>query len=155
MRRNIFNLRLAAVLLVLVCVLSSCKDTQLQKLADAELGITKAMATVQTAVLNANQTTPPLIDTATTGKIMQLSLRIDLANKSAIEATRTVAKLDDPTKASVSQILAPVAKAVDDIIKDPAIAGIKDTTTRDSVRAALVALQTTISTTQLLVAVGK
>lgn len=139
-------------LVVLTLLLTACTDTDLQRLAKAYDVTAQAMTVVQTAVVNANAATPPLINNATATKIMQVTLKVNLANKDAITATRAIAKLDNPTKAKVSEILKPSIEAINAAVVDQNILSIQDVKTRDAIHAALTAAQTEFTTVQLILA---
>ncbi len=146
---------LAGLMIASMLLLTSCNDNQLGQLENALHTIILAEGTVQTAVIQANNTVPPTIDGATAVSIMQVMIRLDKATKEAVVATQGVAKLDDKTANNLLGILSPVLAAVDTSVNDPKILGIKDQSVRDKVRLALISVQTSLLTSQTILLASK
>jgi len=151
-------------IVLMACLTTSCmrnvsanppQETSLQKISNALNSTTKSMTLIQTTVANANATTPPLIPTGTARSIMDLSLRFDKTIGEAITAGQKIAKLNTSTGSQLTVIIAPMVTAIDNAVKDPAILGIQDVKTRDTIRTTLVAIQTSLSTVQLIIATNK
>lgn len=131
-------------------LLSSCKDQDLQRLAKVYDVTTQATATLQAVVTTANALKPPMISDATSVKIMQMSIQINLSTKDAIQATRTVAKLDNTSRSKLANILKPSIDAVNAALVDQNVLGIQDAKTRDSIRGTLTLIQTQFAVVQTI-----
>lgn len=140
------------VAVILLLAMTACTDNDLARMSQALADTSTTMATLQSVVVSANKTTPPLISDATTDRIMALAIQINKAGKEATTATTAIAKLSPDDKKKLNAILTPVIQAVGNSVNDPGILGIQDQKTRDTVMASLTLLQTTLASTQLILA---
>lgn len=145
--------RLAVLMILMLVVSAACKEPTLKALADDLGHVIDTMKTVQTTVIAANATVPPLISSDAAIKVLAVCLHIDRAVKASNNAAKSIATLDDASKHSLAGILTPIINEVNTAIGDSAITGIQDEKTRTAVKIGLLELQTTLATINTIIAV--
>jgi len=150
MRIRIARTRLLAAAVIMMLVVVACTDDQLVRLSNALDDTTAALTALHTGVAAAAAANPPLMSDALIVKIGGLELKMNKALQDALNATEKVAKLSPADRTNLSNILTPVISAVNDAVKDPDIAGIKNEKTRATIQTSLVLIQTTLTTSQLM-----
>lgn len=144
-RRNLY----AVFILVLLCSLSACKDSALQKVSDA-LNITaKTVGTIQDTAIAANQ--QRLITDIQTQHLLEVTVQVSVAGKQAVALTRNISTLDAMDKASLIKILNPVITAVNTAVSN-GTADIKDQKTKQDIQTLLLTLQASLNTINLTIA---
>lgn len=127
--------------------LVSCNDQDLQKVAKSLLVTADAVGVVQTTVIEAN--TLALIPDADTRAVLGVCKQVNLAGKDAVRITRDLSKLGPTERTQLLEILKPVIAAVR---ASQALPGITDPATREKVRTLLLAVETALNSTQLILA---
>jgi hypothetical protein len=136
---------------LLLLLTSSCGDSDLTKVAKALDVTAQTIGLVQTTVIEANK--QGLITVEETRSILEVSIKVNLAGQQAVKITRTISKLDNPTKAQLLTILTPVIQAVNESI-DSGLVGIKNEQTKAQIKAYLVVIQTALNGVNIILAGG-
>ena len=151
--------KLVAVLLLMLFVLTACDDKNLEAVAD---GLDKTMAgltAAQKVVIESNKPSTPggpkFLSDESTIKIGEALIKINEAVIKGAETTEEIVKLDEPSRQQLTNILNPILKAVGDLLLDPALSGIQNEATRTAIRAAIVAVQTTLTNIQTTIALSR
>lgn len=134
---------------LLLLLLVSCTDSDLQKVGKTLLVASKAIGEVQTSVITSNQ--QGLISDDTTRVILETCLRANMAGKQATAVTREISKLDTVSREQLIQILKPIVAALQTSITQDIIP-IKDVDTRIKVQTGLALAQSSINTIIIILA---
>lgn len=137
-----------AIPLVLL-LLISCSDTDLQRVGKTLLVASKAIGEVQSTVTAANA--QKLISDDSTRIILETCLKANLAGKQAVSITREISKLDTVSREQLIQILKPIVGALQNSITTDLIP-IKDVDTRLKVQTGLALAQSSINTIIIILA---
>jgi hypothetical protein len=140
-----------AIALPLLVLMISCTDSDLQKIGKSMLILANGLKEVQTDVITANQS--KLIDDATTGQILSICTRIDVAGKQVDTVMRSISKLDPASRTSLVNLLTPISQALDPN-QISFVAGIKDPVTQQKVQGEFIILRSAVSAIQLVLATG-
>ncbi len=89
----------------------------------------------------------------TTRTILNACVKMDNAGKEAVAYTRTINTLDPASRSTLMGMLTPAITSIGDLVQNGTV-GIKDQTTKDTIQALLVGLQTTLAGIQLQIAGG-
>jgi hypothetical protein len=149
MRKHAVLLPLPFLLMALLFV--SCTDSDLNKVASALVVVAKTNGEIQTITISANNL--KLLPEDNTRIILETCQKINLAGKEATDLTRTLNKLDNPSKAQILKILQPMIATVGSAV-DKGLIGITDQATRDKIKLLLLSLQSTLNSIQLIIAGG-
>jgi hypothetical protein len=144
MRNRKILFALSAVLL-----LQACSD--IQKIAKSMLDVAHAVGDAQTIAIQANRQN--LIDDQTTGKILSICAKINIAGKQADAVLRSVRKLDPSSRSSLSSIAAAIRQAIDPSQLET-LANIKDPETRQDVEGAFALMRSAVSAVEVVLATG-
>lgn len=152
MNTNRTRTRAIAVALMLTFALTACSDKNLRDIVVAADKVADTVAIVQKTAVDAE-----IAGTLTrdqTRAIMQLSIQVSQANNRAMDVARDLSKLDEPSRAQLLTILTPILQAVEKGLADPSITGIQNPQTRDAIRGAFVAIQTSLNSINVILAAG-
>lgn len=139
-----------AVPILALALLTACEDNDLKKVADALKITAESIGIVQSTVIEANRT--GLMSEDDARKVLQLCVKVTKAGQDASAVTRNLTKLQSTDKAQVLLILKPIITAVADELKPGGIFGDVDTDTKRSIRNALLTVQTTLNSVQIVLA---
>jgi len=157
--RKYVLIRLLVGMFVLTAVAAKCEDKDLKKVADGLDDTVAALSAAQKVVITANTPATPggpkLLSDDATIKIGGALIRVNEAVIKGVEATREIAKLDEPSRQQIIKILDPIVKAVGDILASPDIAGIPNEGTRTGIRIAIEAVRTNLTAVQAAIALSK
>lgn len=120
----------------------------IQVVANALLTLGQSVASVQTAVINANAQTPKLLTDDQARAVLAVTEKIALAGKQATAITSGLAQLDPTNKTKLLAVFNPVIAAVNDSLSSGLIT-IKDPNTLNTIKTILVGVQATLSGVQL------
>jgi hypothetical protein len=134
-----------------VLLLQACGDSDIQKIARSMLVVAHAVGDAQTLAIQANSQN--LIDDQTTGKILSICAKIDIAGKQADAVLRSVTKLDPSSRSSLSSVAAAIGQAIDPSQLEM-LANIKNPATRQNVEAALALIRSAVSAVEIVLAAG-
>ena len=134
-----------------VLLLQACGDSDIQKIARSMLVVAHAVGDAQTLAIQANSQN--LIDDQTTGKILSICAKIDIAGKQADAVLRSVTKLDPSSRSSLSSVAAAIGQAIDPSQLEM-LANIKNPATRQKVEAALALIRSAVSAVEIVLAAG-
>lgn len=137
------RLLLIAPLLLLV---TACDDN-LKKVAQTLDIVAASVGTLQKTVIESNKV--GFISDDDTKAIVELCVKMNLAGKEAVAATRNVAKLSPEDQVRLVVLLQPVVTAVDNAL-DKDIVGIKNPETKQKVQTVLTGIQSALRTAQVL-----
>jgi|SRR5579859_3337064 len=127
-----------------------CTDATLAKVSQALNDTQLAVGGLQSIVIVANK--QGTMNDADTQKILSICAKVNSAGIQAVAITRGVSKLAPADRSNISNILTPVVTAVGDSLTS---LGITDPKISNDVRAALLAIQTGLTTAQLVLSGGK
>ena len=139
---------LFAPLLFLTLTTQGCDDVDLELLAKTLDGIATANETMLNVVLTAEES--ELISTEEARPFVDASLKIGLAGREAVAVAKEIIKMEAEDRVNLFKILDPIMDAVDNIVESEDLSGIKNEDTRQSIRLALLAIRSTISTARIL-----
>jgi hypothetical protein len=134
-----------------VLLLQACGDSDIQKIARSMLVVAHAVGDAQTLAIQANSQN--LIDDQTTGKILSICAKIDIAGKQADAVLRSVTKLDPSSRSSLFSVAAAIGQAIDPSQLEM-LANIKNPATRQNVEAALALIRSAVSAVEIVLAAG-
>ncbi len=146
MRNRKILFALSAVLL-----LQACGDSDIQKIAKSMLVVAHAVGDAQTLAIQANRQN--LIDDQTTGKILSICVKINVAGKQADSVLRSITKLDPSSRSSLSSVAAAISQAIDPSQLEM-LANIKNPVTRQSVEGAFTLIRSGVSAIEIVLAAG-
>jgi hypothetical protein len=141
--------RFAPVLLLLL--LAGCADANLNKVSKALVVTAKTNGEIQTAATTAYDV--KLLSENNARIVLEMCQKVNLAGKEATALTRSINKLDAPSKAQILSILNPVITAVNNTL-NIGLKGITDQGTLDKIRLLLLSLQSSLNGIQLIAAGG-
>jgi hypothetical protein len=144
MRNRKILFALSALLL-----LQACSD--IQKIAKSMLDVAHAVGDAQTIAIQANGQN--LIDDQTTGKILSICAKINIAGKQADAVLRSVTKLDPSSRSSLSSVAAAIRQAIDPSQLEM-LANIKDPATRQNVEGGFTLIRSAVSAVEVVLAAG-
>lgn len=142
------DIRLFAAVLILLVALSAC-SSDLTTVAKALDDTSKAIGIFQTTIIQAN--TDKLLSDAETAKLMSVSVRVSMAGLQAVAITKQLSTLAPTDRANLLAILTPIIDALSDA-QTLDVAGIANPATRQKVQAALLLIQTSLNTAQIVLA---
>lgn len=149
--------KLAPAFLVL-SLLSACGDSDIAKVAKSLAVIAHSVKTLQTTVITANN--QGLISTDDTRAILKVCVTVNQAGVTATDITREIYKrmeaeqrsdLNIIERSQLSLIMQPLVVGIQSAVANNVIT-IKDEKTRTYVQTALLGLQTTVNTIDLILA---
>jgi hypothetical protein len=140
--------RLSPILLLML--LCSCSDAQLQKVAKSLDATAKAISIVQTTVIEANKQL--LISDDDTATILKACVIINQAGKDTVSVIKPLTALDVSNKQMILRLITPGVNAVQGLLD--ANLAFKNEDTKQSVRASLLVVQSALSAIQIIVAGG-
>jgi hypothetical protein len=146
MRNTKILFALSAVLL-----LQACGDSDIQKIAKSMLVVAHAVGDAQTIAIQANGQN--LIDDQTTGKILSICAKINIAGKQADAVLRSVTKLDPSSRSSLSSVAAAIGQAIDPSQLEM-LANIKNPVTRQNVEGGFTLVRSAVSAIEIVLAAG-
>jgi hypothetical protein len=146
MRNHKILFALSAVLL-----LQACGDSDIQKIAKSMQVVAHAVADAQTLAIQANSQN--LIDDQTTGKILSICAKINVAGKHADSVLRSITKLDPSSRSSLSSVAAAIRQAIDPSQLEM-LANIKNPATRQSVEGSFTLIRSGVSAIEIVLAAG-
>jgi hypothetical protein len=146
------QLLLLLLLLPLLLFQNSCSDKDLAKVSKALVIVAESVKVLQADAIAANNL--KLLSDDNTRIIMEIGTKISLAGKESTQLTRNLTKLDSTTKSQILLILQPIITSLSNII-NTSLDGITDLETRNKIKVALLSLQTTLNSIQVIVAGGK
>lgn len=146
MRNHKILFALSAVLL-----LQACGDSDIQKIAKSMLVVAHAVGDAQTLAIQANRQN--LIDDQTTGKILSICAKINVAGKQADSVLRSVTKLDPSSRSSLSSVAAAIGLAIDPSQLEM-LANIKDPVMRQNVEGSFTLVRSAVSAIEIVLAAG-
>jgi hypothetical protein len=146
MRNTKILFALSAVLL-----LQACGDSDIQKIAKSMLVVAHAVGDAQTLAIQANRQN--LIDDQTTGKILSICAKINIAGKQADAVLRSVTKLDPSSRSSLSSVAAAIGQAIDPSQLEM-LANIKNPVTRQNVEGGFTLVRSAVSAIEIVLAAG-
>lgn len=135
--------------ILLLLLLSSCTDSDLQKTVKSLNIIGVTVGTLQADVIAANGA--KLLDDQLTGQIIGVCVRVSVAGKQADSIVRGISKLDPAARTSLVSLLTPISQALDPNALE-FIAGVKDPAVKQKIDGAFIILRTTISGLQIILA---
>jgi hypothetical protein len=134
-------------ILFLALTFLACTDTQLQKLAKITRSVAETTNQLSIDLPQLYQSGALTQDEAV--KVANLLKRVTLANDQVNAMIEPLAKLDPNTKANLSQVLAPIANALDEqSLSD--ILNIKNESAREKLRLSLTAIRASLVLAQAL-----
>ena len=136
-------------LLLLALLLASCTDPDLTTVAKALNDTAQGLSVFQATVIQANA--EKLVSEPMTRTLLESALRVDNAGQRAVAITRGLNALAPQDRTNILAILNPVIGALADTQASITL-GIADTGTQNSIRAALLLIQTSLNTAQLVLA---
>jgi hypothetical protein len=142
------RVRASILALLLVVNLSACTDKNLRDIVVAADKVADTTTVIQKAVVDAE--TIGTLNRDQSRAIMSLTIQISTANNRAMDVARDLSKLDEPTRSQLLTILTPIIQAVDKGVNDQNILGIQNPGTRDTIRGALLAIQASLSSINLI-----
>ena len=140
--------RAIAVALLLMLALTACTDKNLRDIVNAAGKVADTVAVVQKATVDFE--TAGTLNREQARAIMTLSIQISQANSRAMNIARDLSKLDEPSRQQLLTILTPIIQAVDKGLTDQNILGIQNQQTRETIRASLLAIQTSLNSINLI-----
>jgi hypothetical protein len=146
MRNRKILFALSAVLL-----LQACGDSDIQKIAKSMLVVAHAVGDAQTLAIQANGQN--LIDDQTTGKILSICAKINIAGKQADAVLRSETKLDPSSRSSLSAVAAAISQAIDPSQLEM-LANIKNPATRQNVEGGFTLIRSAVSAIEIVLAAG-
>jgi len=139
--------RCVEVLLIVTFLLTACTDQDLTTVAKALDDTSKGVAIFQTTVIQANGAL--LISDDTTRILLNAAVRVNAAGQQAVTVTRNLNALAPADRTNLLAILSPVIAALAETQTEITI-GIHDPQTQTNIRAALLLIQTSLNTAQLV-----
>lgn len=136
---------------LLLLLLSSCTDSDLQKTAKSLNIIAVTVGTVQADAIAANDA--GIITVDTTRQIISVCVKVSVAGKQADSIVRSISKLDPESRKTLVNLLTPISQALDPAALE-FLAGIKNPETKQKVEGGFIILRTTISGLQIILASG-
>ena len=109
--------------------------------------VATSVGTLQSTVIESNKV--GFISDDDTRAILELCIKVNLAGKEAVAATRAVAKLSPEDQVRLVVLLQPVIAAVDGALQKDVV-GIKNPQTKEKVETVLRGIQTALRTAQIL-----
>ena len=134
-----------------VLLLQACGDSDIQKVAKSMLVVAHAVGYAQTLVIEANKQN--LIDDRTTGKLLSICAKINVAGKQADSVLRSATALDPESRSSLSVVATAIVQAIDPNQLEM-LANIKDATTRQSVEGAFALMRSAVNVVGIVLAEG-
>lgn len=153
MNTNRTRTRAIALALAMTLSLCACSDKRLRDIVVAADKVADTVAIIQKTAVDAE--TAGVLNRDQTRAIMQLSIQISQANNRAMDVARDLSKLDEPSRQQLLAILTPLISAVNKGVVDQNIVGIENQQTREAIRGALVAIQTSLNSINLILSAGK
>ncbi len=138
---------LFSLLLIVSLVSVGCSDPTLTKTATALHDVSLAVAAVQQTAIDGNK--QGLISEADTRTILLLCQRVNTGGQQASAITRGLVNLPPAQRGNLLAILNPLVGAVNDALGNGVI-HISDPGVRDKIHISLVAIQTGLTTAQLV-----
>ena len=132
-----------------VLLLQACGDSDIQKIAKSMLVVAHAVGDAQTLAIQANRQN--LIDDQTTGKILSICAKINIAGKQADAVLRAVTKLDPSSRSSLSSVAAAIGQAIDPSQLEM-LTNIKNPVTRQSVEGSFTLVRSAVSAIEIVLA---
>lgn len=149
--RTIQRTRAIAVALLLIAVLTTaCTDKKLRDIVVAADKVADTITIVQKSAVDAE--TAGTLTVNQTRAIMQLTIQISTANNRAMDIARDLSKLDEPSRAQLLTILTPIIQVVEKALLDQNILGIQNPQTREAIRGAFLAINTSLNSINLILA---
>lgn len=142
---------IAAIYLLLA--LTACSDKNLRDLVETSDKIAGTITFVQKAIVDAENAN--LVTRNQARATMLLSIQVSQGNNSAMDIARDLSKLDEVSRSQLLTVLTPVINAVNAGVNDQNILGIADPKTRDAIRGAFVAIQTSLNSINLILSASK
>ncbi len=130
-------------------LLLGCTDKTLETITTALRDTAQAIGVLQSGVVAANAQTPKLLTDEQTRRLLELSIKINNAGWQASQATRGLSKVSETDRTRLLAILDPIVQAVQSALIDPALFG----PGMDSLRQALLVIQTSLNAAKLALAV--
>ena len=141
--------RIAA--LALLFFLVGCKDEDLAKVAKGLQITSEVIGQLQTAVIEAN--TQGLMSDDDVRIVLTACAKVNQAGWSATQLTKEIAKLTDPTRNELLDILKPVIREVAVLVQTGTV-GIKNEQTKQKIQLILLSLESTLNSIQIILASG-
>ena len=134
-----------------VLLLQACGDSDIQKIAKSMLVVAHAVGDAQTLAIQANRQN--LIDDQTTGKILSICAKINIAGKQADAVLRSVTRLDPSSRSSLLSVAAAIGQAIDPSQLEM-LTNIKNPVTRQSVEGSFTLVRSAVSAIEIVLATG-
>ena len=134
-------------LLAMVMMAPSCED-KLKTLAHELEVISETNSVVQKAVIAAEK--KGLITADEARPVIEVTLKIGLAGKEAVAATKAIAKLDEGSRGNLFEILEPIVEVVDRVIDNEELSGIHNEGTRQELELAFGVIRTALTTARII-----
>ena len=132
-----------------VLLLQACGDSDIQKIAKSMLVVAHAVGDTQTLAIQANRQN--LIDDQTTGKILSICAKINIAGKQADAVLRSVTRLDPSSRSSLLSVAAAIGQAIDPSQLEM-LTNIKNPVTRQSVEGSFTLVRSAVSAIEIVLA---
>ena len=134
-----------------VLLMQACGDSDIQKIAKSMLVVAHAVGDAQTLAIQANRQN--LIDDQTTGKILSICAKINIAGKQADAVLRAVTRLDPSSRSSLLSVAAAIGQAIDPSQLEM-LTNIKNPITRQGIEGSFTLVRSAISAIEIVLATG-
>lgn len=145
-------MRLKKICPLLLLLLVSCDDNDLQRVATNLRSAAATNLLLQDTVINSYAL--KLLTEDQARAFVVLTGRIGEAGKTAVAITRTLNTLETQDRTDLLAILAPIISALADQQVNSALNAVTDEKTRTQIRALIILIQTSLNSAQIILAAG-